>query len=60
MSIQPFDRTFALLLAALLAAPACAHAQGYPSNFDFGAPASAQEIAAFAIAIPRFCGADPG
>jgi mono/diheme cytochrome c family protein len=29
-----------------------AHAQGYPSNFEFGQPASEQEIAAIAIAIP--------
>ena len=29
-----------------------AHAQGYPSKFEFGQPASEQEIAAVAIAIP--------
>ena len=29
-----------------------AHAQGYPSNFEFGQPANEQEIAAVAIAIP--------
>jgi S-disulfanyl-L-cysteine oxidoreductase SoxD len=51
MSIRLADRAFALLLAAFAAAPACVRAQGYPSNFDFGAPASAQEIAAVAIAI---------
>ena len=51
MSIRLADRAFALLLAAFAAAPACVRAQGYPSNFDFGAPASAQEIAAIAIAI---------
>jgi cytochrome c len=45
------DHAFALLLAAVLAPPACAWAQGYPSNFDFGAPASAEEIAVTAIAI---------
>src|SRR5262245_19404070 len=28
------------------------HAQGYPSKFEFGQPASEQEIAAIAIAIP--------
>jgi len=28
------------------------HAQGYPSKFEFGQPASGQEIAAIAIAIP--------
>ena len=51
MSIRLVDRALALLLAAFAAAPACARAQSYPSNFDFGAPASAQEIAAVAIAI---------
>ena len=29
-----------------------AHAQGYPNTFQFGQPASEQEIAAIAIAIP--------
>jgi cytochrome c len=43
---------FAAGLAALgLAMPGLARAQGYPGTFDFGAPASAQEIAAVAIAI---------
>jgi cytochrome c len=51
MSIRLVDRALALLLAAFAAAPACARAQGYPSNFDFGTPASAQEIAAVAIAV---------
>jgi cytochrome c len=51
MSIRRVDRALALLLAAFAAAPACAHAQGYPSNFEFGAPVSTQEIAAVAIAI---------
>jgi cytochrome c len=36
---------------ALLVAPEIAHAQGYPTKFDFGAPASAEEIAEVAIAI---------
>jgi cytochrome c len=35
----------------MLAAPANAQAQGYPTRFDFGAPASAQDIAEVAIAI---------
>jgi cytochrome c len=34
-----------------LASPDLARAQGYPGTFDFGATASAQEIAAVAIAI---------
>lgn len=43
---------FAAGLAALgLAAPEFARAQSYPGTFDFGAPASAQEIAAVAIAV---------
>ena len=40
----------AMLFALLSIGPACA--QGYPSKFDFGQPATEQEIAAFAIAIP--------
>ena len=45
--------TRVLLAAALavLGAPDLARAQGYPSNFDFGAAASAEDIAAVAIAI---------
>jgi len=39
----------ALLLAATAAA---ARAQGYPSRFEFGAPATEQDIAAVATAIP--------
>jgi cytochrome c len=45
-------RLVALGLAALgLAAPDLARAQGYPGTFDFGATATAQEIAAVAIAV---------
>ena len=40
----------AMFFALLSIGPACA--QGYPSKFDFGQPATEQEIAAFAIAIP--------
>jgi cytochrome c len=38
---------FAILLCSSLA-----HAQGYPSRFELGQPATEQEIAAVAIAIP--------
>jgi S-disulfanyl-L-cysteine oxidoreductase SoxD len=43
----------AALLAALavLGMPNCAGAQGYPARFDFGGPASAEDIAKVAIAI---------
>jgi S-disulfanyl-L-cysteine oxidoreductase SoxD len=56
MCTRRADRTRAVLLAAGLAAlglaaPNLARAQGYPSTFDFGATASAQEVAAVAIAI---------
>jgi mono/diheme cytochrome c family protein len=54
MSTRSVDRTYAVLLAAglaVLAVHASARAQGYPSNFDFGAQATAQEIAAVSIAI---------
>jgi len=37
---------------ANMLALALANAQGYPSKFEFGQPASEQEIAAIAIAIP--------
>ena len=37
---------------SLLAAQAVAHAQGYPTRFEFGSPATEQEISAAAIAIP--------
>src|SRR5690349_21143441 len=41
------------LIAVLLAiaAPGLARAQNYPTTFDFGTPASAEEIAAVAIAV---------
>jgi cytochrome c len=39
------------LVALGLATPELARAQGYPGTFDFGTPASAQEIAAVAIAV---------
>jgi len=54
MSTRSADRAYATLLAAALAAlPAAgaACAQGYPTTFDFGTPASAEEIAAVAIAV---------
>jgi S-disulfanyl-L-cysteine oxidoreductase SoxD len=54
MCTRSVDRKHAVLLAAalvLLAASDAACAQGYPSQFDFGAPASTQDIAAIAIAI---------
>src|SRR6476469_4242000 len=54
MRTRSVDRTCALLIAAALAAfavPDPARAQGYPSKFDFGTPASTQDIAAVAIAI---------
>jgi cytochrome c len=56
MCTRRADRKRAVLLAAGvaalgLAAPDFARAQGYPSTFDFGATASAQEIAAVAIAV---------
>ena len=56
MCTRRADRTRAVLLAAGLAAlglaaPDLARAQGYPATFDFGATATAQEIAAVAIAV---------
>src|SRR5262245_42425742 len=61
MCTRRSDRTRAVLLAARLvalglaalglAAPDLARAQGYPGTFDFGATATAQEIAAVAIAV---------
>ena len=55
MCTRRADRTRAVLLAAVLAAPglapSLARAQGYPGTFDFGATATAQEIAAVAIAV---------
>jgi S-disulfanyl-L-cysteine oxidoreductase SoxD len=60
MCTRRFDRSCAALLAAALPVfafaalaftPERARAQGYPNMFDFGATATAQEIAAVAIAI---------
>src|SRR3954465_14567580 len=54
MCSRSVDRTCAVLIAIALAAfalPDFARAQGYPSKFDFGTPASTQDIAAVAIAI---------
>src|SRR4051812_18678556 len=58
-SDNPDARTRVNLLGALAGAIVCAMAaagpaigQGYPAAFDFGQPASEQEIAAVAIAIP--------
>jgi hypothetical protein len=54
MCIRSVDRKYAVLIAialAVCALPDRARAQGYPSKFDFGAPASPQEVAAVAIAI---------
>jgi S-disulfanyl-L-cysteine oxidoreductase SoxD len=52
----PRQTTFAAVFIAgglALAVPtALAHAQGYPSKYDFGTTATEQEIAAMAIAIP--------
>ena len=42
----------AALAAAWMGVAAPAGAQGYPTRFDFGAPATPEEIAAVAIAIP--------
>jgi cytochrome c len=54
MSIPSADRARILVLSAALmtfAGPGAARAQGYPTTFDFGAPASAEEISAVAIAV---------
>jgi cytochrome c len=54
MCTRSVDRKYAVLLAAaltVLGAPDFARAQGYPSKFDFGVSASAQDVAAVAIAI---------
>jgi cytochrome c len=48
------ERARVFVLSAALAAftgTGVAHAQGYPTSFDFGTPASAEEIAAVAIAV---------
>ena len=42
----------AVIVAGLTATVSMPHAQGYPSTFSFGQPASEQEIAEVAIAIP--------
>ncbi|HET9583387.1 MAG TPA: cytochrome c [Bradyrhizobium sp.] len=54
MCTRSVDRKYAVLIAIALAGfalPDRAHAQGYPSKFDFGTSASTQEVAAVAIAI---------
>src|SRR5882762_10436697 len=54
MSTRSVDGKYGVLLAAalaVLAAPGFASGQGYPGKFDFGVPASADEIARVAIAI---------
>jgi mono/diheme cytochrome c family protein len=54
MCTRSVDGKYAALLAAaltVLAAPDSARTQGYPIEFDFGATASEQDIAAVAIAI---------
>lgn len=43
---------FASIVLSLVAAQTVAHAQGYPTRFEFGAPATEQDISAVAIAIP--------
>src|SRR5262245_63884370 len=45
-----FASVCAVAAAMMWCAPA--NAQGYPSKFEFGQPATEQEIAAVAIAIP--------
>ncbi len=54
MFIRPAEPFLALagLVAVTCAAAGAAFAQGYPANYDFGTPASAEDIAAVAIAIP--------
>jgi len=54
MFTRSVDRNCGLLLAAavaVLAVPSVARADGYPAQFEFGAPASNQDIAAVAIAV---------
>src|SRR5476651_850543 len=64
MFTRSVDRKHALLFAAAFAwfaAPVVARADGYPTKFDFGVPASAQDIAAIAIAVaPDGKGLPPG
>jgi mono/diheme cytochrome c family protein len=52
MSIRSARRALGVAAIALIVTTAFAHAQGYPARFDFGAPASEQDIARLAIAIP--------
>src|SRR5262245_66214306 len=54
MCIRSADLSAGLSAAAIAAMTWCGavSAQGYPSKFDFGQPATEQEIAAVAIAIP--------
>src|SRR5262245_38849139 len=54
MCIRSAEFAASLYAAATAAMMWCApaSAQGYPSKFDFGQPATEQEIAAVAIAIP--------
>lgn len=54
MFIRPAERLLALAVvaAATCAAAGAAFAQNYPATYDFGTPATAQDIAAVAIAIP--------
>jgi mono/diheme cytochrome c family protein len=50
-----WGRVISVLVAVIMSmavAPAIAHAQGYPTKFEFGTHAAEQEIAAVAIAIP--------
>ncbi|HLQ89064.1 MAG TPA: cytochrome c [Xanthobacteraceae bacterium] len=54
MFTRSVDPKYGALLAAavaVLAMPSVALADGYPAQFEFGAPASNQDIAAVAIAI---------
>jgi mono/diheme cytochrome c family protein len=43
---------FAAIVLSLVAAQTVALAQGYPTRFEFGIPATEQDISAVAIAIP--------
>jgi len=43
---------FAAIVLSLVAAQTVAHAQGYATRFEFGTPATEQDISAVAIAIP--------
>ncbi len=52
MSIRSARRSLGFAAIALAVTTALARAQGYPARFEFGAPASEQDIARLAIAIP--------